>query len=293
MVLSSWLMAARPFSLSLTAVPVAVGAALAWATDGTIAWLAVAAALAAGVLIHVGTNLHNDMIDADPGGYGVGRLGPPRATASGLLSAAIVIRGAVICFALAALAGIYLVWVGGWPILVLGLLSIAAGWTYSGGPYPIAYTPLSELFVLAFFGVGAVAGTYWLCTLRLDAAAIEAGLAVGFFAAAVLLVNNHRDVEVDAQVGRLTLPMVAGSRATRWLYGAFMLLPFALLPLLAHELPRGRVWPAALALASALLLIVRFAREPRGRGLNKILLGTVQLQILFSVLLCGGLLLPK
>ena len=98
--------------------------------------------------------------------------------------------------------------VGGWPILLLGLASIAAGWAYTGGPRPIAYSPLSEFFVLAFFGFGAVAGTYWLCTLRLDAAAIEAGLAMGLFAAAVLLVNNHRDVEADAHVGRLTLPMV-------------------------------------------------------------------------------------
>jgi 1,4-dihydroxy-2-naphthoate polyprenyltransferase len=288
---SPWIMAARPFSLSLSIVPVAVGAALAWAAEHKIAWAAVAAALAGGVLIHIGTNLHNDTLDAAPGGYGVERLGPPRATALGLLSAAAVERGAAACFALAAAAGIYLVWIGGWPILLLGLLSIAAGWFYGGGPRPIAHSPLGEVFVLAFFGLGAVGGSYWLCTLHLNAAALAGGLAVGCFAAAVLVVNNHRDVEIDRRVGRLTLPMAIGARATHRLYAAFMLLPFVLLPLLAHALPRGRVWPAALALVPALGLIVRFARAPQGRGLNRILIGTVQVQILFAVLLCGGLVL--
>jgi len=291
--LSPWIMAARPFSLSLSIVPVAVGAALAFAAQDKVAWAAVAAALAGSVLIHLGTNLHNDTLDAAPDGYGVMRLGPPRATARGLLSATAVRRGAVLCFALAALAGIYLVSVGGWPILALGLLSIAAGWFYASGPRSIAYSPLGEAFVLVFFGLGAVGGTFWVSTLHLTTAALAGGLAVGCFAAAVLVVNNYRDVEVDRQVGRLTLPMVIGAHATHWVYAAFMLLPFALLPLLAQELPRGRVWPAALVLVPALALIAGFAREPRGRGLNRILMRTVQVQILFAALLCGGLLLAR
>ncbi len=291
--LSSWIMAARPFSLSLSIVPVAVGAALAFAAQDKVAWAAVAVALAGSVLIHLGTNLHNDTLDAAPGGYGVERLGPPRATARGLLSATAVRRGALLCFALAAFAGTYLISVGGWPILVLGLLSIAAGWCYAGGPRAIAYSPLGEVFVLAFFGVGAVGGTYWIATLHFGIAALAGGLAVGSFAAAVLLVNNHRDVEVDRRVGRLTLPMAIGAGASHWVYAGLMLLPFALLPLLAEQLPRGRVWPAALALVPVLALIAGFAREPRGRGLNRILMRTVQVQILFAALLCGGLLLAR
>jgi 1,4-dihydroxy-2-naphthoate polyprenyltransferase len=286
---NAWLMAARPFSLSLSVVPVAVGAALAWAAERAIDWPAVAAAFLGAVCIHVGTNLHNDTLDAAPGGYGIERLGPPRATAQGLLPASAVRRAAWASFALAALAGCYLVAVGGWPILALGLASIAAGWAYSGGVRPIAHTPLGEIFVIVFFGFGAVGGTYWLCTLHLSGTALIGGLAVGCFAAAVLTVNNQRDVEVDARVGRLTLPMLLGARATHGLYALLMLVPFALLPALAPSLPHGTVWPAALALIPALVLIVRFARAPRDRGLNRILLGTVQTQVLFALLLCGGL----
>jgi len=243
------------------------------------------------MLIQIATNLHNDAADAERGGDGEGRVGPLRATAAGLLSGDAVKRGALLCFALAALAGIYLVTVGGWPILLLGLASFASGWAYTGGPRPIAYSPLGEVFVIAFFGIGAVGGTYWLCTLHFSAAALAGGLACGFFAAAVLLVNNQRDLETDARAGRLTLPMATGARATHWLYGAFMLLPFALLPLLARELPRGQVWLALIAIVPALALIARFAREPRGPGFNAILVRTAQVQLLFALLLCGGLIL--
>lgn len=288
---SPWLLAARPRTLSLSLTPVAVGATLAWATEHKIAWAAVLAALAGSALIQAGTNMQNDTLDSEPGGNAPDRFGPARATAHGLLSPLAVKRGALMCFALAAAVGIYLVTVGGWPILLLGLASIASGWAYAGGPRPIAYSPLGELFVVVFFGLGAVGGTYWLCTLQLTGAALAAGLAVGFFTAAVLLVNNHRDLEIDARVGRLTLPMAIGARATHWLFGALMLLPFALLPLLARDLPRGAPWPALLALAHALPLIARFAREPRGAGFNAILARTVQVQLLFAVLLCGGLVL--
>src|SRR5450759_4324105 len=180
--LSSWIMAARPRTLSLSATPVAVGTALAWAANSQVHWLAVLAVLAAllgSMFIQLGTNLHNDAVDSERGGDGPDRIGPPRVTASGLLSAGNVKRGAAACFGLAALMGLYLIFVGGWPILLLGVLSILSGWAYTGGPLPIAYTPLGELFVVAFFGVGAECGTYWLSTAHLGTAAIEAGLALG------------------------------------------------------------------------------------------------------------------
>jgi 1,4-dihydroxy-2-naphthoate polyprenyltransferase len=288
--LTSWIMAARPRTLGLSMTPVAVGTALAWATDRKVHGLVVLAALVGSVLIQVGTNLHNDALDSERGGDRADRLGPPRVTASGLLSAAAVKRGAATCFAGAALVGLYLVSVGGWPILVLGLLSIAAGLAYTGGPLPIAYTPLGEVFVVAFFGVGAVCGTYWLNTGHLGAAAIGTSFLVGLPAGAVLMVNNHRDAEADTRIGRRTLAVLAGPRVMVWIYASLMLLPFALLPLLSAELPHGRVWPALFALPPALLLVRRCAREPRGRGLNRILARTVQTQVLFSLLLCAGLL---
>ena len=291
MKLSSWIMAARPRTLSLSMTPVAVGTALAWAVEKQIHWLAVVAALVGSTFIQLGTNLHNDAVDSVRGGDGPDRVGPPRVTASGLLSVTVVKGGAAACFAMAALMGCYLVLVGGWPIFLVGVLSIMSGWAYTGGPIPIAYTPLGELFVVAFFGVGAVWGTYWLCTADLGPAALEAGLAVGSLAGAVLLVNNYRDAEADARVGRRTLAIMAGPSLTVWIYAGLIVLPFALLPLIGHALPRGHVWPALIALPPGLALVRRLRHEPRGRGFNRILVQTVQLQLLFGLLLCLGLVL--
>jgi 1,4-dihydroxy-2-naphthoate octaprenyltransferase len=291
MKLSSWIMAARPRTLSLSMTPVAVGAALAWAANRQIHELAVLAALVGSMFIQIGTNLHNDAIDSERGGDGPDRIGPLRVTASGLLSAGSVKRGAYVCYAVAALMGLYLVVVGGWPILLLGVLSILSGWAYTGGPLPIAYTPLGELFVVAFFGVGAVCGTYWLCTAYFGLAALETGLALGLLTGAVLLVNNYRDVEADARAGRRTLAIVAGPQGTIWIYAGLMLLPFALLLTIGHALPHGHVWPALASLPLALVLIYQFMHEPHGRGFNAILVRTVQIQLLFSVLLSIGLVL--
>lgn len=289
--LSSWIMAARMRTLSLSMTPVAVGAALAWAAERRVHWLAILVALVGSIAIQIGTNLHNDAADSERGGDGPDRVGPSRVTAAGLLSVSRVKQGAASCFAVAALMGLYLVFIGGWPILLLGILSILAGWAYTGGPFPIAYTPLGELFVVAFFGVGAVCGTYWLCTAGLGYAAVVGGLAIGLFAAAVLLVNNRRDVEADARVGRRTLAIKAGPRVTVWIYAGLMLVPFSMLPLLGVNLPRGHVWPALIALPLALALIHRFAHEPAGRGFNRILAQTAQVQLVFGLLLCLGLVL--
>ncbi len=288
---SAWIMAARPRTLSLSTTPVVVGAALAWAMEGHVRWPAVLAALIGSMLIQTGTNMHNDAADSVRGGDGPDRVGPPRVTASGLLDGAVVNRAACGCFAAAALMGLYLIWVGGWPIFLLGLASILSGWAYTGGPVPIAYTPLGEIFVVAFFGLGAVAGTYWLCAGKLTPAAIDAGLAVGLLTGAVLLVNNHRDATEDARVGRRTLAILAGPVVTSWIYGGLMLAPFALLFPIAQVLPRGHAWPALFTLPLAVWLIYRFAHEPQGRGFNPILVRTVLAQSLFSLLLALGLVL--
>lgn len=290
-VASYWIMAARPRTLTLSITPVMVGTALAWAAEKKTHWLAIFAALIGSAFIQLGTNIHNDAADFERGGDGPDRIGPPRVTASGLISAANVNRGAFVCFAIAALMGVYLGFVGGWPILILGVLSIVAGLGYSGGPLPIAYTPLGELFVVAFFGVGAVGGTYFLCTGGLSYPALLTGLAIGSLTGAVMLVNNYRDVVSDACAGRRTLPIVAGPALTIAVFAGLMLLPFVLLPLIVRALPHGRVWPVLIVLPFALLLIYRFAREPRSPVFNQILVQTVQVQLAFSILLAIGLLL--
>jgi 1,4-dihydroxy-2-naphthoate octaprenyltransferase len=288
--LSPWIKAARPRTLSLSLTPVLVGSALAWSTIRQIDLLAVLSAFLGSMFIQIGTNLHNDVVDSERGGDGPDRLGPPRVTASGLLSGPFVKRGAIVCFGLAALFGIYLVIVGGWPILVLGLLAILSGWTYTGGPLPIAYTPFGEMFVVAFFGIGAVCGTYWLCTQTLVEAALVSGFALGLLSGAVLLVNNSRDTKADARVGRRTLAIVAGPQLTVWIYTGFMLFPYVLLPLIGFAVPHGYVWLTFAALPPTLLLVYRFMHEPPGRGFNQILVHTVRIQLLFSVLLSLGLL---
>jgi 1,4-dihydroxy-2-naphthoate octaprenyltransferase len=271
--------------------PVIVGAALAWAVERELHWGAILAALLGSMFIQLGTNLHNDAADSERGGDGPDRVGPPRVTASGLLDGTAVKRGAMACFAVAALMGLYLVAVGGWPILLLGIFSILSGWAYTGGPMPIAYTPLGELFVVIFFGLGAVCGVYWLNTGELNVVAIQTGLALGLLAGAVLLVNNHRDAEADARVGRRTLAIVAGPGLTAWIYAGLMLLPFALLRPIGEALPRGSVLPAFIALPVAIAMIYYFMREPRGRGFNRILIRTVLTQLFFGMLLALGLVL--
>jgi len=139
--------------------------------------------------------------------------------------------------------------------------------------------------------LGAVCGTYWLCTATLDSIAVEAGLALGLLTAAVLLVNNRRDLEADARVGRRTLAIVAGSVMTKGFYAALVLVPFGLLLPIGHALARGHAWPAFAVFPLAMLLINRFVHEPPGHGLNGILMQTVLLQTLFSLLLSAGLLL--
>jgi 1,4-dihydroxy-2-naphthoate octaprenyltransferase len=288
--LGLWLAAMRPRTLSLSVVPVAVGAALVASGGGVHPWPLAAIALFAAFCIQVGTNLHNDAADGARGADGPDRLGPPRVTALGLVSASAMRRAALLAFALAGLAGVSLVWAGGWPILCLGLLSLAAGWSYSGGPKPISYSPLGEVFVIVFFGLSGVMGTVWLLVGGVDWASFTGGLAVGLFAAAVLLVNNHRDEVTDRRAGRRTLAILIGPQRAHWLYAFLMLAPFALLPVLAAVLRHGAVWPAFIALPAALWMAWRFPQS-HGRALNAILGRTAQVQLLYGALLCLGLLI--
>lgn len=287
----AWWLALRPKTLSVSISPVLVGSALAFAESGAwTAWPAIVAALAA-VLIQIGTNLYNDVADFERGADTPDRLGPPRATAMGWLSPQAVRRAAWAAFAAAFALGIALVLRGGWPIVAIGLASLAAGWAYTGGPRPIAYTPFGELFVLAFFGLAAVGGSYYLQTLALSPAAVVASLMVGAFAAAVISVNNTRDLATDARVGKRTLAVRLGRSGMDRVYPVELALPFLLLPLLAATAGRGveLVLPLPVAIG-AWRLARRFAAEPGGTGFNALLAATARLQAAFAVLLSFALL---
>ncbi len=291
--LSYWVTAVRPKTLSIAIVPVLVGSALAWTQTNSLNWLVIVAALVGATLIQVGTNLHNDAADFEKGADDPKtRVGPPRVTSQGWLSAAQVRRAALICFALAGLVGGYLIWVGGWPIAAVGVASIAAGMAYTGGPRPIAYTALGEFFVFLFFGLVAVVGSYYLQTGKMTWSASLAGIMVGMPAAAVLVVNNYRDLENDRRVGKNTLAVRIGRRASQAEYALLMLLPFLLLPIL--PIAAGSGWWLALPVAVfpwALALIRRFRSDSPGPLFNHLLASTAKFQLGFGLLLCMGLLI--
>jgi len=278
-----WLLGMRPRTLTMAAVPVAVGAALAWAEGVSPDWLTFAVTLACAVLIQIGTNLFNDARDGERGADGPDRIGPLRITGAGLAEPKQVRRAAVGCFVAALLAGIYLIVVGGVPIMLIGLASLVAGYAYSSGPRPLSHGPFSEVYVIVFFGLIAVAGSYYLQAKTLPGTAVLlTGVAIGSYAAAVLLVNNLRDTAADLKAGRRTLAGRLGTRGSRWLYGFLLLAPFPLLAAAWGVRPLGLVW---LALPVCLWAIILFARLPVGPGMNAQLGRTAMIQVLVGVLL--------
>jgi 1,4-dihydroxy-2-naphthoate octaprenyltransferase len=288
----AWWQATRPATLSIAVVPVLVGLALAWAAGAALDWPVALLTLVAAVLIQIGTNLYNDVGDFERGADGADRLGPPRAVSLGWLSPADVRRAAATSFGLAMVLGAYLVSVGGWPIFLVGVASVIAGIAYTGGPKPIAYSASGELFVLLFFGVIATCGTYYLQTGGLAWPPFVAGVMVGAFAAAVLVVNNYRDLDSDRRTDKITLAVRIGRAATRREFAVLVAVPFLLLPLLAATLDVH--WAFALPLAAvplAVALVRRLARTPVGPRLNDVLKSTAGLQFLFGVLLAVAIVL--
>ncbi len=285
--LGRWFLAIRPKTLGISVAPVLVGSTLAYAESGQLRWPAASAALVAALLIQIGTNLYNDAADYERGTDTQERLGPERASAQGWFTPNEVKRGAHLCFVLAFCIGIYLVAVGGWPIVLIGLLSIAAGYAYTGGPRPIAYSATGELFVFLFFGLAAVMGSYYLQTLRIGLNAFLCASALGLLAAAVLMVNNYRDQETDARTHKLTLTHYLGRHRSRTIYALLLLLPF-LLPLLLTGVG-ATVWLTVVLLPLALRLLHDFIREEPGPIFNTYLANTARLQLAYAVLLSIGL----
>ncbi|HSD76029.1 MAG TPA: 1,4-dihydroxy-2-naphthoate polyprenyltransferase [Solirubrobacteraceae bacterium] len=287
-----WLMAARPRTLPAAVAPVLVGTALAAAEPGDLNWLAFAAALLGALFIQVGTNLSNDYSDARRGADTEDRLGPVRVTAGGLVPPRQVLIATYVTFGLAVLCGVYLIAVAGWVLLLIGAASILAGVLYTGGPRPYGYEGLGEVFVFLFFGVVAVAGSYYVQTEALEWEAFVLAVPVGLLASGILVVNNVRDLETDRRAGKRTLAVRLGRARTRNLYAAMVYLAFltAPLPWVLGSLSPWLFLPwAALPLAASVVRLVRGHAD--GPTLNVALARTGQLQLVFCVLLAAGLLL--
>ncbi len=304
-----WLMAARPRTLPAAIAPVLVGSAASWAildetsisvgepavvsnlTD-SFSWLSFLAALIGAIFIQIGTNLANDYSDAKRGADTVDRLGPVRVTASGLAAPRRVLYATWAAFGIAALAGIYLTIEVGPEILLIGIASIVAGVLYTGGPKPYGYEGLGEVFVFVFFGLVAVNGSYYVQLEELDALPLLLSVPVGLLSAAILVVNNVRDIDTDRRAGKRTLAVRLGRERTRTLFTAMVVASYLLLPL-ALALGDGSAWGLlgllSLPLAAGPLRAVRERTD--GPALNGALAGTGALLGVFALLVSLGLLL--
>ncbi|MGN6190428.1 MAG: 1,4-dihydroxy-2-naphthoate polyprenyltransferase [Conexibacter sp.] len=286
-----WLMAARPKTLPVGLAPVLVGTALAGTAD-VFHPLRFVAALLGALFIQVGANLSNDYSDARRGADTEDRLGPVRVTAGGLVPPRQVLIATYVTFALAVLCGVYLIAVAGWQLLLVGAASIVAGVLYTGGPRPYGYEGLGELFVFLFFGIVAVAGSFFVQTEQLVWEAFALAVPVGLLASAVLVVNNVRDLETDRRAGKRTLAVRLGRAHTRSLYAAMVYGAFLLTPVtwLFGPLDAWLLLPwLAIPLAAPVVRTVRSRTD--GPSLNEALARSGQLELLFCVLLSAGILL--
>ncbi len=288
-----WLVAARVRTLPAAVAPVLVGTALAGFV-GVFHSLRFLAALVGAVFIQVGTNLSNDYSDARRGADTEDRLGPVRITAGGLVPPGQVLVATYASFGVAVLSGAYLVAVAGWQLLVVGAASILAGVLYTGGPRPYGYEGLGEVFVFLFFGIVAVAGSYFVQVRHLSWEAFALAVPVGLLAASILVVNNVRDIETDRRARKRTLAVRLGRERTRTLfativYGSYVLAPITWLfgPLRAWLLLSWLTLPIAAQ-------VVRIARNHLdGPSLNAALAQTGTLQLAFCMLLSAGILLSR
>ena len=286
----AWLLAARPKTLPAAIAPVLVGSALAHA-EGFFNWLPALAALVGALLIQIGTNLANDYFDFLKGVDTAERKGPVRVLQSGLISPNELRTGIFGVFGLAVLVGIYLVWIAGWPIVIVGLLSLLCAVAYSGGPYPLASHGLGDAFVFLFFGLVAVGGTYYVQALSFSSWALLAAVPVGALATAIIVVNNIRDIETDALAGKRTLAVMMGPQASKLEYAALLDLAYAM-PLVMW-LNGWSAWVLLpfLSLPLGVWLTILLSRAQDGLAFNQLLAQTAQLALAFSALFALGLIL--
>lgn len=285
---NTWWMAIRPRTLPAAAAGVIMGSALAW-RDGYFRGDAFIVCLLVALLLQIGSNLANDVFDFERGTDTAERLGPTRVTQAGLLTPSQVKAGMIVVFGLAAVLGLYLAWIGGWVILVIGLAAILSAIAYTGGPFPLGYYGLGDVFVFLFFGIAAVAGTYYIHAGFVSAAAWWMTIPPGSIITAILVVNNLRDRESDRKAGKHTLAVRLGEHGTKIQYAFCMVIAYLVL------LPAAWLnlipWAALLAWLSLPLAIraTKVVLTQKGRSLNAALAETGQTALVFSVLFWIGL----
>ncbi|APR78393.1 1,4-dihydroxy-2-naphthoate polyprenyltransferase [Minicystis rosea] len=286
--LRAWVLAARPATLTAALVPVMVGTAVAHETGGVRPGPALAALFGA-FMLQITSNFANDVFDHEKGADTSERLGPTRAVQAGLLTAKQVRAGLMVTIALAVLSGVYLAFVGGWPIVAIGIASVLSAVAYTGGPYPLGYHGLGDLFVMIFFGFVAVCGTVFVQTGTVPPLAWLASVPVGAIATAVLVVNNVRDRETDVKAGKRTLAVRFGRQAGVIEYATLFVIAYAapIVAVLALGQRRWVLLPIVTVPRAARL--VRTLASTEGRPLNDCLVSTAKLLLLYGVLFSLGL----
>ncbi len=282
-----WILAARPKTLWAAVAPVVIGAAVA-IDDGFMHLPSLAAALLGAIFIQIGTNFANDLFDFKKAVDTVDRLGPLRVTHAGLVTPVQMRNATIIAFSIAFVIGIYLVYRGGWPIVAIGLLSILFGVLYTGGPYPLGYNGLGDIFVLIFFGPVAVGGTYYVMAQTITAPAILCGIPPGLLSTGILVVNNIRDIRTDAASGKKTLAVRFGRQASEIQYLVMVVIAL-MYPVIAFAVTREHAY-AMIALAAFLpaIPVIRLVLHEEGQILNLALAGTGRVLAIYSALFAIG-----
>lgn len=279
----AWLLATRPKTLTAAAAPVLAGTAAAHATGG-VAPLPALAALLGAFLLQIGSNFANDVYDYEKGSDREDRLGPTRAVQAGWITPKAMKRGMVLVFALALLVGSYLVAVAGWPIVVIGLASIACAIAYTGGPYPLGYNGLGDVFVFVFFGLIAVGGTAFVQVGSVPLPAWLGGIVLGLLAVNLLVVNNVRDADTDRVSGKRTVVVRFGRSVGHAQYASALVVA-ALMPVALVALGYS---PIALAPILAVLpgvgIFRRLVRADSGPAYNRLLGATAGILFVYALL---------
>ena len=287
-----WWLAIRPKTLPAAASGVVMGSALAW-HDGSFQLLPALAALCVALLLQIGSNVANDVYDFERGADTHERHGPLRVTQAGLLTSEQVKRGMWVIFGLAAFLGLYLAYLRGWVVIIIGLAAIISAIAYTGGPFPLGYYGLGDLFVFVFFGLAAVAGTYFVQVGLVSAAAWWMAIPIGLIITAILAVNNLRDLENDRKAGKHTLAVILGSQGVRLEYVLCLAVAYLILPILVFM----KIVPAFTLLAWLSLPValksMRIVSTQQGGPLNAALAGTGQTALAYSVLFWLGLILAR
>lgn len=289
--ITHWIEATRPKTLAAALIPVLIGASIAWydqlfRTDTTLV------ALFCAIAIQIGTNFANDYFDFIKGADTDKRLGFQRATASGLISPKAMRNATIAVMSAAFLAGLYLVWVGGWVILAIGILSLLFGVLYTGGPYPLGYNGLGDLFVFIFFGIVAVMGTYYVNALEWSFLSLLAAIPVGALCVNILVVNNLRDINEDREANKRTLGVLFGEQALKIEYTLMLVMSYSAL-IIIHLSTTLSFWMYLpfLTLYNAFELSRTVWTNTNKRLLNDTLGKTARLMVLFGILLSAGILL--